>query len=382
MARPVHRSCEFNVDTGSPAGQVPSTLPPRCLPQGRRASWDSHKCLAFTPPASLTNDRRSRRMSLGLPGGSGKQSQSEDGSILRLPPLTPPGAETNPTCVASAANLLAASTVPDQDLAAVKPACANDIRRPGQSPEQLIAPVQPTALARLVLKDTGRLELRAAVRSQPPLADDADCSRLTQSEAATRVVQPQQQGANPRTLTQQSVQAQTVAEDSWQATANATACDTGQIGPPITRMRPAVVSTSSTPARRASSKEQAAADSLQSAAEAILLDALLCGWEQHGNDGVSPRIKQLLTGQAGQQMQCFSATCHGTINDPNCIHCVPDVCLNVLCWEYIWHLLVHCVLVMPQNSLNISAGALYLLQVRHAVCGMQPTSALRYGRCI
>ena len=321
-------------------------------------------------------------MSLGLPGGSGKQSQSEDGSILRLPPLTPPGAETNPTCVASAANLLAASTVPDQDLAAVKPACANNVGRPGQSPEQLIAPVQTTALAHLVLKDTGRLELRAAVRSQPPLADDADCSRLTHPEAAIRVVQPQQQGANPRTLTQQSVRAQTLAEDSWQATANATACDTGQIGPPITRMRPAVVSTSSTPARRASSKEQAAADSLQSAAEAILLDALLCGWEQHGNDGVSPRIKQLLTGQVGQQMQCFSAACHGTTNDPNCIHCVPDVCLNVLCWEYVWHLLVHCVLVMPQISLHISAGALCLLQVQHAVCGMQPTSALPYGRCI
>ncbi len=55
-------------------------------------------------------------------------------------------------------------------------------------------------------------------------------------------------------------------------------------------MRPAPVPASSNSTRKAISKEQIAADSLHSAAEAILLDALLCGWEQHSNDGVCHRL--------------------------------------------------------------------------------------------
>ncbi len=63
--------------------------------------------------------------------------------------------------------------------------------------------------------------------------------------------------------------------------------DTGQTGPPITRMRPASIPPNPAPARKGSSSKEHAAAALQTTAEAILVDALLCGWEQHSNDGVS-----------------------------------------------------------------------------------------------
>lgn len=64
--------------------------------------------------------------------------------------------------------------------------------------------------------------------------------------------------------------------------------DTGQLGPPITRMRPASLPvTSSSAGKKSTGKQQAAADSAPSFAEAILFDAVLCGWEQQTDDGVS-----------------------------------------------------------------------------------------------
>ncbi len=258
----------------------------RLVPQDRRASWDSQKRLAFTPPASLSSNNRSRRVSLGLPGGGAKQPSPDD-SAVRLPPLTPPGTDTGNSATAAAAAAAAhprLSAILSTASRAAPHIATADLdsnsslhgsrwtaeQNPGAVSPAVQGAVLPSHSAR---QDADRLESSADVSSQSSLADGVVYSGGSQAEAGVRVLQQQQSQKQP------------VAQSRLLAAAALD--DTGQIGPPITRMRPASIPTSPAPARKGSSSKEHAAAALQTTAEAILVDALLCGWEQHSNDGVS-----------------------------------------------------------------------------------------------
>lgn len=278
-------ACAEHVAAGSQTARTQSGLAVRLVPQDRRASWDSQKRLAFTPPASLSSDNRSRRLSLGLPGGGGKQ-HSPDDSGVRLPPLTPPGTDTSnsatPAAAAAAATHPRLSAILSTGSRASPHVKTADLDsnsslhgsrwKADQCPGVMSPAVQGEVLvSHSAQQDADRLESSAAVSSQSSLADDvACCSGRSQAEAGVRVVQQQQQSQK------QSRLLDAAALD-----------DAGQIGPPITRMRPASIPTNPAPARKGSSSKEHAAAVLQTTAEAILVDALLCGWEQHSNDGVS-----------------------------------------------------------------------------------------------
>ena len=276
----------------STARRPPSGLAVRIVPQDRRARWDSQKRLAFTPPASLSSDSRSRRASLGLPGGPRKQSSPDDAAV-RLPPLTPPGTETTSQPAADAAAVAAAAAAASIRLtsacgASGRAAChgmkagidswvASSTCNGDHLPGQAIAAVHTEAQsAHSTLGQAGRQDPTAPATSPSPIADHAAYLGVSQSEPGVKLLQQQ--------LQQQ--QTQSVLQSQLLAAAAAT--DTGQIGPPITRMRPRAVPSSPAAARKGGNKEPNVAGGLHSAAEAILLDALLCGWEQHNNDGVSP----------------------------------------------------------------------------------------------
>ncbi len=279
-------ACAEHVAAGSHSARTQSGLAVRLVPQDRRASWDSQKRLAFTPPASLSSNNRSRRVSLGLPGGGAKQPSPDD-SAVRLPPLTPPGTDTGNSATAAAAAAAAAHprlsailstgsrasphiATADLDSSSSLLSSWNANQCPGAVSPALQGEVLPSHSAQ---QDADRLESSAAVSSQSSLADDVAWSGRSQAEAGVRVLQQQQSKKQP------------VAQSRLLAAAALD--DTGQIGPPITRMRPASIPPNSAPARKGSSSKEHAAAVLQTTAEAILVDALLCGWEQRSNDGVS-----------------------------------------------------------------------------------------------
>ncbi|DBA81920.1 hypothetical protein WJX77_005993 [Trebouxia sp. C0004] len=279
-----------NADTrgisGSQPARAQSGLAVRLVPQDRRASWDSQKRLAFTPPASLSTDNRSRRVSLGLPGGGAKQHLPDD-SAVRLPPLTPPGTDTGSSAAAAAAAAAhpwLSATLNTGSRASPHIATADlgsNSSRHGsrwhadQCPGAISPAMQgEVSVSHSAQQDADRLESSAAVSTQSSLADDVACSGRSQAEAGVRTLQQQQSQKQPMSQSR--------------LLAAAALDDTGQIGPPITRLRPASIPTNPASARKSSSssssKEHAAAV-VQTAAEAILVDALLCGWEQHSNDG-------------------------------------------------------------------------------------------------
>ena len=288
----------------------------RLVPQDRRASWDSQKRLAFTPPASLSSNNRSRRVSLGLPGGGGKQP-SPDESAVRLPPLTPPGTDTGNSATAAAAAAVAhprlsailstgSRASPHSATADLESSCSLHGSRwsADQCPGEISPAVQRQVLMSFsAQQDADRLESSAAVSSQSSLADDVACSGKSQAEAGVRVLQQQQQ--------QQQSQKQLVSQSQWLPAAALD--DTGQIGPPITRMRPASTPANIAPARKSSSSKEQAAAVLQTTAEAILVDALLCGWEQHSNDGVSQNVHSTVPKHSIKTV-CALQSQHGLCN--------------------------------------------------------------------
>ena len=280
------------------------------VPQDRQASWDSQKCLSFTPPASLSTSQRSRRVSQGLPGGAGKLTQSDD-AALRLPPLTPPAAEAStppapsplpgrsptPFAFGSASALCSRSAspfplsshlaaaglltqlVPAGLLAPALPVNADHDKTSLRSSwdaqqasgQQGKAPQSPQPLMSGIVS--------AAMSSQYLVNESAACSGPSQTEGVLEAPQKEQQDKQQQA--DASPRAASSATKLQRRQSSAAGDDRGQLGPPITRLRPAAV-----PARKGPPKEPAAADSLQSAAEAILFDALLCGWEEQSNEGV------------------------------------------------------------------------------------------------
>jgi len=278
--------CAEHFAAGSQTARTQSGLAVRLVPQDRRASWDSQKRLAFTPPASLSSNNRSRRVSLGLPGGGAKQPSPDD-SAVRLPPLTPPGTDTGSSATAAAAaaaahprlsDLLSTGSRASHHIAIADLDSNSSLHGSRWNAEQNPGAVNPAVQGAVLLshsaqQDADRLESSAAVSSQSSLADDVACSGRSQAEAGVRLLQQQQSQKQPVAQTR--------------LLAAAALDDTGQIGPPITRMRPASIPPNPAPARKGSSSKEHAAAVLQTTAEAILVDALLCGWEQHSNDGVS-----------------------------------------------------------------------------------------------
>ena len=277
-------ACAEHVAAGAHAARTQSGLAVRLVPQDRRASWDSQKRLAFTPPASLSSNNRSRRVSLGLPGGGGKQP-SLDESAVRLPPLTPPGTDTGNSATAAAAAAAHFRLSANLITGVKAPHIATADLDNGSSPhgsrwsaDQCPGAVGPAMQGEVLVshsaqQDADRLESSAAVSTQSSLADDVACSGWSQAEAGVRLLQQQQSQKQP------------VAQSRLSAAAALN--DTGQFWPPITRMRHAPIPTNPAPARKSSSSKEHAAAVLQTTAEAILVDAMLCGWEQHRNDGVS-----------------------------------------------------------------------------------------------
>ncbi|KAL3152038.1 hypothetical protein ABBQ32_001153 [Trebouxia sp. C0010 RCD-2024] len=286
------------VHAGSESRQTPSGLAVPLVPPDRPASQDSQKWLAFTPPASLSRAHSCRRVSQGLPGGAGKLLGQPDDSALRLPPLTPPGAE-----VSSSSSLPQPSAMPPASGSA-SPNLSRSANPPasglGNHPADLLPP--NTAAAELdTLTANSHLQQAlvqqgTAVSTTQPLlhaaGSAANCSQLASSgrkasagdeqvQAKPVVVDAREQ---PQAAGRPHGPSSSMQPQSWHA--GLAGGDTGQLGPPITRMRPASLPvTSSSAGKKSTGKQQAAADSAPSFAEAILFDAVLCGWEQQTDDG-------------------------------------------------------------------------------------------------
>ena len=287
-------------DAGSPR-HTPTGMAVHLVPQDRQASWDSHKWLAFTPPASLTSVRMSRRVSQGLPGGAGKLTQPDD-SALRLPPLTPPGAEaSNPAASgsfpeASVMPLPSRSATPNSRRSA-DPLGSEFYSHPAGPFTAGTADTQPNTLSSSSCNQQAPIQQRRGSNSAHSVLHAAGNAAIC--DQANRIVctgQEQVEASNVATAAHAQEQQQnqcgaTSSVQPQQRHASSAGDDTGQLGPPITRMRPALppAGTGSS-GNKSVAKQQAAADT----AEAALVDALLCGWEQQTNDGVSAMAVNLI----------------------------------------------------------------------------------------
>ena len=344
-------------DAGSPSRQIqsPTGVAAHLVPQDRQASWDSHTWLAFTPPASLTSARLSRRVSQGLPGGAGKLTQPDD-SALRLPPLTPPGAEaSNPAASGSfpeafVMSLPSGSGIPTGRRSAGLLAYRSATPTSRRSADPLAAgfcshPVGPltadtqldTLSASLCDQQAPMQQGKRSSSAQPvPHAPEnaAICEQLSSSNSRVCSGHEQVEGSNvamaAHALEQQvpigNPSSATSSVQPQRRHASTAGDDTGQLGPPITRMRPAPPPASSGSAGNKSvARQQAAADT----AEAVLLDALLCGWEQSTNDGVSV-MAVTLTALTLAVLYTTLPPSTAPAMQGNCITC--NACVNV-CFE-------------------------------------------------
>lgn len=287
---------------GSESRQTPTGLAVPLVPLDRQASHDCQKWLAFTPPASLSSPHSSRRVSQGLPGGAGRLLNQADDSALRLPPLTPPGAEAStcgslpqpppmpPASGSASPNLWRSANAPalrpgSYPAGSLPPGTAaaevDTLTAKLHSQQSLVQQGMASHSAQPVLHAAGS----AAIGEQLLPSNHKVSSGHEQVEAKLVAVQlhdhEQQNPAGRPQGTSTSMQQQ-------RRHASSAGGDMGQLGPPITRMRPAPLPAFSNSAgKKSTSKPQAAADSSSSFAEAFLCDAVLCGWEQHTNEGVS-----------------------------------------------------------------------------------------------
>lgn len=289
------------VHAGSESRPTPSGLAgPLVSPDKPASSQDSQKWLAFTPPASLSRAHSSRRVSQGLPGGAGKPLSQPDDSALRLPPLTPPGTEVSSSSSLphpSAMPAASGSASPNLWRSANRPASGPGSHPTGSLPPSTAAADVDTLANNMHLQQALVQQGKGASTTQPALhaaGSAASCSQLANSDSEASVGEKQVQ-AKP-VVVHAREQAQAVGRPHGSSSpmqpqslhAGLAGGDIGQLGPPITRMRPASLpATSSSAGKKSTGKQQAAADSAPSFAEAILLDAVLCGWEQQTNDGVS-----------------------------------------------------------------------------------------------
>ncbi|KAL3142783.1 hypothetical protein ABBQ38_003083 [Trebouxia sp. C0009 RCD-2024] len=292
-------SARGHASKGSESRPTPSGLAgPLVSPDKPASSQDSQKWLAFTPPASLSRAHSSRRVSQGLPGGAGKPLSQPDDSALRLPPLTPPGTEVSSSSSLphpSAMPAASGSASPNLWRSANRPASGPGSHPTGSLPPSTAAADVDTLANNMHLQQALVQQGKGASTTQPALhaaGSAASCSQLANSDSEASVGEKQVQ-AKP-VVVHAREQAQAVGRPHGSSSpmqpqslhAGLAGGDIGQLGPPITRMRPASLpATSSSAGKKSTGKQQAAADSAPSFAEAILLDAVLCGWEQQTNDG-------------------------------------------------------------------------------------------------
>jgi len=146
-------------------------------------------------------------VSLGLPGGGGKQP-SPDESAVRLPPLTPPGTDTGNSATAAAAAAAAAhprlsailsiGSRASPHIATADLDSSSSLHGSRWNADQCPGAVGPAVQGEVLVshsaqQDADRLESSAAVSTQSSLADDVACSGWSQAEAGVRLLQQQQQ---------------------------------------------------------------------------------------------------------------------------------------------------------------------------------------------
>lgn len=248
----------------------------------------------FTPPNSIALDNRPRRNTWNQSEpASGIHSQAE-GTNLHLPPLTPLPAE-DPASAQPAAHAALDSHSSANDMQQTPPVQALSSSRVKQlntaadecnlMQQSTTAALSPARQKQAGIQETPLLaagvSMDASARTPPQLSENLSRSRWQQQQASS--MQPG--AALAKMFGSKSRQS------SRAASAETAAACADCSGPPITRMRPPVPNMPLNTSRKAASKAQS---STGSAADEVLLDAVLCGWEEEGNDRVSESIVYMM----------------------------------------------------------------------------------------
>lgn len=254
----------------------------------------------FTPPGSIALDDRPRRSSWTQSEPPlGRHSQVE-ATELRLPPLTPlpseePAAVTDEgtyalvdsSTVAAAVQQLSAPEAVNSNHAQQLMTAINDC---SLANSQAIAAVSLAKQTQQGIVGTPCTPLSAlsttspvSARTPPQLSENISRSRRQQQLSSSS----QADAGSAQTCSPGATQMSPAA--SGQTSAASADCS----GPPITRMWPPPVNTNPPTGRKAAAKLQGSTGG--AAADDALLDAVLCGWEEEGNDGVCcPVVSRLL----------------------------------------------------------------------------------------
>lgn len=275
----------------SAQGRQGKPLAVRLIPSARRVTWDGPRRLMFTPPGSIALDNRPRRSTWKQSEPVDGSNSHADGTQVHLPQLTPlPADNPAPAQPAAQATPYAAldvsSPVADaQEAPALQPLSSSPARQHNTASSEssmlpatvAVSPARPKP----GMADTPSSSLWAAgvaveasARTPPQLSEALSRSRWQQQQSSSTL--PQAAAA--------SVPGQSSCQSSAAACSqtSTTFADCG--GPPITRMRPPLVSTAVTASRKGTGKAQSSSGS---AAAELLLNSVVCGWEEEGTDSVS-----------------------------------------------------------------------------------------------
>ena len=251
----------------------------------------------FTPPTSIVVDNRAKKSSWAQAGRQSGRHTAGDAAALHLPPLTPlPAEEPAPvaaeqvraTTASSTSSSVSRSLADAQETSGwlatssrdtINAAAAlhsHDSKCEWAHQQAGSAPFSAAATSSTLLSPSSPLP-EAAAKTPPQLSETSSRVRrhhqLTRSSRqAEAVCQPCSRSASTAAQQQQAA--------ALQGQSSAGFGDEG--GPPMTRLRPAIPTS---PVARNSSGSKAQSSSVN-AADAILMDALLCGWEEQGDDGV------------------------------------------------------------------------------------------------
>ena len=254
----------------------------------------------FTPPGSIAIDNRPRRSPWSQSeSASGRHSQSE-ATDLRLPPLTPLPCE-EPAAVTDADTGAAVDTVPAAVVADVLQPPDPEAVSSSHAP-QLTTTMKDCSLAHspaiaAVLPAKQKQGMTAAPCTPAPSTALAVSARTPPqlSESISRSRRQQQlSGSSQADAGSAQAYGPGGKQMSPAASGQAVAASADCSGPPITRMRPPPVSTAQSAGRKAAAKAQGSTGGA-APDDALVLDAVLCGWEAEDNDGVCcPVVSRIL----------------------------------------------------------------------------------------
>ena len=259
-----------------PSGQgKPAAV--RLVPAARRVTWDGPRRLMFTPPGSIAVDNRPRWSTCTQSEPSTGQRSQTDAPGLHLPPLTPlppgePAASAQP----------ATHAVPDVSLAAATLQVGSS-----SNLKQLITPAGDLGLSQHLMIALSPSRQKSGVAAAPctpppPAAIGLHTSARTPPQLSEAISRSRRQQQLSSSVPSDSAGADPATPDSNKLAQGSAACADCS-GPPITRMRPSAPAAASTAGRKPVGKAQG---STVSTADDLLLNAVLCGWEED-NDGVS-----------------------------------------------------------------------------------------------